>query len=621
MKLKEKAPDKLFLKFPSVNTNEWKNLIERDLNITDYEKKLVWNTNEGFKVKPFYRNENLKTLTHLDMFPGEYPFVRSNKINNNHWVIRQDIIVENIKEANKKAIFLTENGIESLGFIFFKIPSTKDFHILLDNINTTTVEINLLCNSLFYEILENFITYLKEKKANLNKINGSINYQPLSQSIIQGNIKNISEFKILFHLAKILPKFKILNISGDLFHNSGSSITQELGFAFSQAAEYLDQLTEKGFRIDEIVTRMKFHFAIGSNYFFEIAKLRTARLLWSKMVEAYKPKDKKAFQIYIHSTSSSWNKTIYDPYVNMLRTTTEAMSAIIGGTDSLIIEAFDKSYQISSEFGDRIARNQQLILKEESFLDKVIDPAAGSYYIETLTDLIAEQTWKIFIETEEKGGFLNALKSGFIQNTIKKTAQKRDFDIATRKEILLGTNQYPNISEKIEINLNKTVFNISDSKKKKTTFEPLKLYRGAQAFEILRYKTDLFAQKNKRPLVFLLTYGNLSIRRTRAIFASNFFACAGFDIQDNNGFSSLDKGIEVAKKVDANIVVMCSSDEEYFELLSVHKKIVNDTIIVVAGYPKAIVNKLKIKGIEHFIHLNSNVLDMLKKFQFFIGVK
>jgi methylmalonyl-CoA mutase len=435
MESKEKKPDKLFSEFPPVSTPEWEKVIEKDLKGADYREKLIWKTNEGIEVKPYYRAEDLEGLNHLEAFPGEFPFVRGNKTDNNNWLIRQDIIVEDAKEANQKALFVLNRGIESLGFIFIEVPSTKQLHTLLDNIVAEAIEINLVCGSYFEEILKKFITVLKEKNTNLSEVKGSITYNPLTEMALTGVFPNFKEGKTLIELSKDLPKFKTLAVHGSIFHNSGSSSVQELGFSLSTAAEYLNQLTEAGISIDELAPKMRFDFAVGGNYFMEIAKIRAARLLWAKMVNAYNPKHKEVTQMFVHSTTSSWNKTVYDPYVNMLRTTTEAMSSVIGGTDSLTVNAFDESFETPTEFGERIARNQQLLLKEESYLDKVADPAAGSYYIETLTNSIAEEAWKIFLETEEKGGFIKAMKIGFVQDTINATSEKRDQDIANRKEI------------------------------------------------------------------------------------------------------------------------------------------------------------------------------------------
>ncbi len=619
MESKEKGFEKLFSEFPPISTEEWEEVITKDLKGADYARKLIWRTNEGFEVKPYYRAEDLQGLEHLETFPGDFPFVRGNKKNNNNWFIRQDIIVEDLEEANKKALFVLDRGIESLGFILPESLSVEQLNVLLKGIVADAIEINFIIEDNFKAMLKSYISFLKEKNYDLSKVFGSITFNPLTELALAGKSSSVLEAKQLLEITKDL-QFKVVAVHGSIFHNSGSSIVQELGFALATAAEYLDQLTEAGIKIEEIAPKMRFDFAVGSNYFMEIAKIRAARLLWAKMIDAYNPCCKSIARMFVHSTTSNWNKTVYDPYVNMLRTTTEAMSSVIGGTDSLTVNAFDESFETPSEFGERIARNQQLLLKEESYLDKVVDPSAGSYYIENLTNSIAAEAWKIFLAVEEQGGFVAALKAGYIQEQVNEMANKRNMDIANRKEILLGTNQFPNFTEKAEKDFEDYQFEAVDCSVEGAEIETLKPYRGAQAFEALRYRTDTFAKNNKRPLAFMLTYGNLAMRKARATFASNFFACAGFEVQDNNGFKSAEEGVNAAKEAKADIIVICSSDDEYANLAPQVKELAEDAIIVVAGYPKEIMEDLKAKGIQHFIHVKSNVLETLNGFQTELGI-
>ena len=263
-----------------------------------------------------------------------------------------------------------------------------------------------------------------------------------------------------------------------------------------------------------------------------------------------------------------------------------------------------------------------MLLKEESYFDKVVDPAAGSYYIENLTNSIAKETWKLFLEIQEKGSFLEAFKSGFIQKIIKGTAQKRDMDIATRKEVLLGTNQYPNPTEFKKDKIEPFVFKAFDCTDENAEVETLKMYRGGQAFEELRYKTDVFAQSGKRPKVFMLTMGNLAMRRARSQFAGNFFSCAGYEIIDNNGFKTVEEAANACLNAKADIAVICSSDDEYADIAPKLYNLLNETtIVVVAGYPKAILEELENKGLKYFIHMKSNVLETLKSFNKELGIK
>lgn len=619
---------KLFSEFPPVSTQQWEEQIQKDLKGADYRKKLIWRTPEGFEVKPYYRSEDLENLNYLDTFPADYPFPRGNNTKRNPWRVRQDIFINDIKEANKKALDILMKGIDSLGFIFRHDyhPTTTDIERLMDNIYSEAVEINFEHGD-SHKIVAIIEELGKKYNRNLNNIYGSVDYDPVGHMVKHGKFcmgekNSFQHAASMVNATEHLPNFSAITVHADRIKNAGSTIIQELGYGLAMGAEYLTRLTEKGLSIDEIAPKIRFNFATGPMYFLEIAKVRAARLLWAHIVNAYGPSDAEVTKMRIHSSNASWNKTIYDPYVNMLRTTTETMSSTLGGVDSFTVLPFNAVYEEPTEFSERIARNQQLLLKEESYLDKVADPAAGSYYIENLTDSIVNHAWDIFLQTMDQGGFVEAFRNGFVQKHVNETAQKRDMNIATRKETLLGTNQYPNFTEHIDRELDSELFEVDDETLDDAEAETLKTYRGAHAFELLRYHTDQYAKNNKRPKAFMLTYGNLAMRGARSQFSSNFFACAGYEVIDNNGFSSVEEGVDAAKKAEADIVVLCSSDEEYADIApKAHDLLKNKAILVVAGYPKDAMDELKAKGINNFIHLKSNVLETLKGFQRELGIE
>ena len=616
---------KLFNEFPAVSTREWKKIIQNDLKGADYEKKLIWKTNEGIDVKPFYRKEDLAGLSYQSSFPGDFPYVRGNKKNNNDWYIRQDIKVKDIDKANAKALDILMKGVNSLGLILDEEQNYthEDIDKLLKSIYAEIVEVNFVCNpAAAINIMQIFYDLVVQYNRDFQKIHGSLDYDPLGYLILKGKFFSgqddcFESCKDLIGIACHFPFFTVLAVNGLIFNNSGSTIVEELAFSLSAGAEYLTQLTEKGISVDKIAPDIKFNFAVGPDYFFEIAKFRAARLLWAHIVKAYEPSNTEFTKMNIHAVTSDWNKTIYDTYVNMLRTTTESMSAIIAGIDSLTVIPFDNARREASDFSERIARSQQLLLKEESYLDKVVDPSAGSYYIENLTDGIAGEAWKLFLEVESKGGYIEAVKQGFIRKRIKETARKRDIALAKRKKILLGTNQYPDINEHIYEELT-----LSDESVENALIDIIKPYRGGQAFERLRYKTDQYARENKRPKVFLFTYGKLAKQIAGAQFSSNFFACAGFEIIENLGFKTIEDGIKACNDSNPDIVVICSSDEEYVTIAQeIFDKLKEKSIIVIAGYPKEYVDELKQIGIRHFIHIGSNVLESLRSFQRELGIE
>jgi methylmalonyl-CoA mutase len=574
----------LFTEFPAVSTSEWEAQIEKALKGADYEKKLVWKTDQCFSVRPYYREEDLEEIQAKDILPGEFPFVRGNKIRGNDWFIRQNIRVSKIEGANKKALDILMKGVNSLGFILDdrKEYKREEIDSLCKNIFAEIVELNFVCGKQAENIAGIYYELVKQHNRDFQKVHGSVNFDPLGRLLIKGNYYNSMEedfesCRRMIKLASNLPHFTVITVNGRNFHHAGSTILQELAFSLSAGAEYLTQLTERGLSVDKVAPGIRFNFSIGSDYFMEVAKIRAAR--------------------------------------------TESMSAVIAGIDSHIVKPFDAACSRPDEFSERIARNQQLLLKEESHLDKVVDPAAGSYYIENLTASMVEEAWKVFLEVEEKGGYIEAVKSGFIQEKVRENAQALDMAVAMRKVNLLGTNQYPNFTERIEKYIPADTFKPSDFAEKDPIAETLKLYRGAQAFELLRKKTDNFAADNKRPAVFMFTYGNFNMRIARAQFASNFFAVAGFDLIDNLGFKSLDKGVEAAIESKAEIVVICSSDEEYAEIApEINDKLKDNAVVVVAGYPKDILDDLKKAGIKHFIHMRSNALESLQGFQKELGL-
>jgi methylmalonyl-CoA mutase len=615
----------LFDQFPPVSTKDWMDKITIDLKGADFNKKLVWKTNEGFDVKPFYRKEDVENLAYINTKPGSFPYIRGTKTENNEWLIRQNIEVTNYSEANRKALTILMKGIDSLGFIISDPESIneKNFDLLLERIFLGGVELNFHSNGKAKEIIDLVIKYVEKSYSDPNQVRGAIEADPLSRLMLNGTLC-ISPEEGLDYLASVvnsaapLPHFRTIQINASNFNNAGADIVQELAFAISMGSEYMMQLTDRGISSDMAASKIRFSFGTGSSYFPEIAKLRAARLLWTVVLNGFRPADAQSMKMDIHCVTSKWNKTIYDPYVNLLRTQTEAMSAILGGTDSLTVEPFDTVFRHPDEFSERIARNQQLILKEEAYFDKVADPAAGSYYIENLTSLIAENAWKLFIEIENQGGFLSCLKSGFIQKKLADSAGKRQNDVASRKTILLGTNQYPNTLEKISDSVDlKKIFE-EKTDEGELLVKPVSLSRGSVQFDKLRIASDKSA---RRPIVFLMPIGNPVMRKARSQFSANFFGCGGYEIIDNEGFDNIQVAVQQAIESKADLVVICSSDEEYAVLApEIFMKLRDKAIIVVAGNP-ACTDELKSKGLEHFIHVKSNVITTLTEFHKKLGIK
>jgi methylmalonyl-CoA mutase len=609
---------RLFEEFPPVTTEQWEAVIQKDLKGADYNKKLVWKTAEGFPVKPYYRAEDLKNISWIGVMPDQFPYVRGNKALENHWLVRQDILVTDVKEANAKALDAIKRGATSIGFKleYDKAYNPIEISTLLNGIDQKTVEINLFNNKYHLPLLEML--------SKVPGIKGSLNYDPLMRYLRRGvwYVTENTDMELAYIMVKAeIPGFHTIGVNSHVLTNAGATIVQEMAVSLAIGVEYLDRLTEKGLTIDEIAPKMRFNLAVGQNYFMEMAKMRAYRMLWADIVKAYGGKEENA-KMHIHACNAELGMSLYDAYVNMLRSTTGTMSAVLGGVDSFCVTPFDAIFEKPTDFADRIARNQQLILKEESHFDKVADPAAGSYYIENLTDSLAKAAWNLFLQIQDEGGYLAAVRKGSIQAFIKESATKKFSNVATRRETILGTNQFPNFTETMKFTPEAWVFGADDRRAEDAEVETIVTFRAAQQFEKLRYATDVYAQDHKRPVAWMFTYGNLAMLKARANFASNFFACAGFQVVDNAGFKTLDDGIAAAREVKPEIVVICSSDEEYGEgnALKIFEALKDETIVVLAGNPEGTADILKEAGMKYFIHVRSNVLETLQDFQKQLGV-
>ncbi len=614
--------EKLFSEFAPVSTEEWMAKITADLKGVPFEKKLVWKTGEGFNVNPFYRAEDIEGLKTTESLPGEFPYVRGTK-KDNDWKVRQNIEVTCFKGANEKALDILNKGVTSLGFIIKGSDvNAENIATLLEGICPECVELNFnTCNCKAEMLIGILADYFKGKGADLEKCKGSVNYDPFKKPLVKGkeNENWVEAAIAVLKAGAALPGYKVLAVNAFYFNNAGAYISQELGYALAWGNELLAKLTEAGQDATEVAKKIKFNFGISSNYFMEIAKFRAARWLWAEIVAAYKPACDCACKMHVHAQTSEWNMTVYDAHVNLLRSQTEAMSAALAGVDSITVRPFDKTYQTPDDFSERIARNQQLLLKEECHLDKVVDPSAGSYYVEVLTNSLADVAWKLFLEVEDKGGFGAEVASGEIQKAVNASNEARKKAVATRREILLGTNQFPNFNEVAAEKIKEAPSCCCGGGHDcgEATVTALDFSRGASEFEALRLATE---KSGKTPKVFMLTIGNLAMRLARSQFSSNFFACAGYKVIDNLGFDTVEAGVEAAVETGAEIVVLCSSDDEYAELApAAYKALAGRAEFVVAGMP-ACMEDLKAVGIDQYVNVKSNVLETLKAFNAKLGI-
>lgn len=616
--------ERLFEKFPPVSTEKWMEKITADLKGADFRKKLVWKTRDGIEVMPFYRQEDLARLNHAGFLPGEYPYVRGVHVSDNSWLVRQDIKVSDYRAANIKALDILMRGVTSLGFVIAdpQTVSVENITHLLSGIHFDSVELNFVTEGMAKELLAAIRSVLHQAGSDTKNIRICIAADPIGRLALNGKLcvpvdQGLDYLADMVKQAAGLKGVRCVEPSGTLFINAGAGPVAELAYTLSLGNEYMAALTDRGISPDAAAQAMKFTFGIGPDFFPEIAKLRAARMLWATIVKGYGPKSDTTARMEIHSVTGRWNKTLYDPYVNMLRTQTEAMSAVLGGAGSVTVEPFDTVFRETGEFSERIARNQQLLLMEESHLDKVADPGAGSYYLEELTEMIAREAWRLFLEIESEGGFLKELQNGTIQKRISAAAASRKEETAKRREILLGTNQYPNASETTAQEHDPSILFPPAATATDSEVAPIRPSRGGEEFEKLRMATE---RVGHRPLVFMLTIGNQAMRNARAQFSSNFFTVAGYDVKNNNGFATATEGVNAALEANADIIVICSSDDEYPVVVpEIFRLTAGRAVVVVAGNPPSM-DALRAEGIEHFISIRSNVLETLKIFNRIMGI-
>jgi methylmalonyl-CoA mutase len=697
-----KLGDKPDLKkdFPVPSFDDWKKQVEKDLKGESFDKKLTTKTYEEINLQPLYTSNDIKDLPQINNFPGFENLLRGNSasgFNGRDWEIAQEYNQALPEDLNEVLKYDMQRGLNSINIVLdhptmlgldadqakaeqvgrngLSISGVKKMHMLFKDIDIREIPINVTCgfSALPFTIL--FSSYVQEIRRSLMNIKGSIISDPYDYLVTYG--------KLPIHLNQVFDEIKLateliitsnspiktIGVSGFSYHNSGASAVQELAFSLATGVEYLQKISSKGLKINEVAKKIKFTFGVGSFYFMEVAKLRAARMLWSKILEAFNVNEENR-KIFIHVKTSKLNQTYFDPFVNTLRTTTEAFSAIVGGVDSIHTNPFDESFNPADDFSRRLARNTQIILKEESHLDQVIDPAGGSYFVEKLTDEIAKAAWELFQTVEEKSGMLKAIQSGFVQDEIAKVADLKKKDFVKRKSVLVGTNMYANPKEKmLEIknkNLNSVykkrveyiqkyringdnkkhssilekLQNIADTKsydlidnavdaflegaslgeisksirasaEKGISVAALKQFRLSEIFEELRIASENYKKKTgSKPKVFLATMGPLKQFKGRADFSRAFFEVGGFEIVYPNGFATTDEAVKSAIDSNAQAVVICSTDDTYPELvppiLKGIKEKSKDVSVILAGYPKDQIEEHKKSGIDDFIYLGAD---------------
>ncbi|NBC26507.1 MAG: hypothetical protein GVY08_06580 [Bacteroidetes bacterium] len=658
----------LFREFKPATTEEWEEILTRDLKGADYKEKLKWESIEGIEALPFYRKEDLEKLPHID--PGveiETPA---------DWQFCEVIDRAKPSDANTLAKEAINAGADALWFTIRIAPdegmlggdisgtlvqNLDDLKTLLDGIDLQTTGILFDSSAGSPGVLGLMKSFLKSSEESSPQASStrshppfeggpgviSFLFDPFTYMAHHGRLP-VSDDDLTSMIVQMADenRFQTLAADGAFYHNCGATIIQELGIALAIGSEFMARIPER--TRESAAKQFWMHLSAGSLYFPEIAKFRAARLLWNRVLDGYGI-DKRE-PLTLHASTSTWNKAIADPHTNMLRATTEATSAAVGGAGRITVHPYNAHFEQTDRFSHRIARNVSHILDEEAHLSAVENPGDGSYYIEVLTDEIARKAWKFFQLIETQGGFRKALEANIIQGEVGRSRKAKEEALATRKLALTGVNITPDAEQDLPQNLYRSmptdslrrsdaepqidsaslVNSLADALGKGATigdlvesflspqkqrYPALKPYRAAEPFEMLRLQTQKIVRKRGNEIsAQLVPIGNKKMRKARATFSQNYLECAGFKVNSHIGFDSVDEAAKVITPDQADIFVLCSSDTEYPDLVPGFCSAFGEkATILLAGNPKEHAGKFKDAGVDLFIYSGSNMLETLKE--------
>lgn len=691
--------------FPPTSKAEWRDKVEADLKGKPFDK-LIKKTYEGIEVQPIYLQEDLEGLDYVDTQPGEAPFVRGITASGavkKTWQVAQEITLPEPAEWNKEAVRSLGRGQTSLNIVLdaaaqkgqdadcakdaadsgkggLALDSLADAKAAFANIDLGAQDCRLGAGASGIAAA----AILAAQAGDAGKLSGFVSADPLGMLARQGTLPLSLECAYA-HMAaltrwaeKNAPKLRTIAVDVSVYQESGGSAVEDIAAAIAVGAEYLREMTGKGLSVDSAASRMCFEFAIGADFFMEIAKFRAARLCWAQVVESFGGSE-SARAMHIHARTSRWNKTVVDPWVNMLRVSTEAFSGIAGGVNSMHVGPFDEIFREPNEFSRRIARNVHIVLREEAHFDRVVDPAGGCWYVEQLTDQLAKKAWALFQEIEGKGGMFKALSEKFPQAKVAEVAAKRAKNIAVRTDRFVGTSMYPNLLEepqeikqfdsegfrksrkaaldavkknrdagacdkalaevrgkaasgdaalmdaaiaaaKAGATLGEIFAAATEGQNAGPSIDKLNVHRGAEPFERLRQATETYAKKaGGAPKIFLANMGPIPQHKARADFSTSFVNVAAIECISNNGFETIDEAAKAALDSGAKAMVICSTDDTYPDIVPELTKKVKAAkpgmMVILAGYPKEHVEAFKAAGVDEFIHVRANALDLLAKIQ------
>lgn len=597
-----------FLDFRPLEKQQWKEQVIKDLKGKPYES-LLWKLPEGFELEPYYTAEELKKLSPPTILnppptiPGGEP---------RQWVNLQYLHVQDIESANKQALEALNGGATGLLFDLRTLKDLPDFYVLLKGILLQHCVVSFQVEAVGHQVLVAYLQYVKQQGHRPEELQGFIAFDPLGYLSQTGLMDNdrLREWARMAEMTLVYPALRGVMLDSGTYHNAGASAVQEIAFLLSLTAEYLHRLTELGAAPADVFSNLGFSVALGSRYFVEIAKLRALRLLVAAMAQAYGLKDYAPTDVYIHTYTGRWSKSRLDVNTNLLRNTTEAMSGILGGCNALTVMPHDAVLGKADGFSQRMARNISTILQEEAYLGKVQDPVAGAYYPEILTHKLAEESWELFLALEQEGSYAKLVEKGRMSELIEGTRKLQNFEVAMRRQRIVGVNTYSNPLEELYL----------PAKLRKIDADGMLLKQLGQAdvYEALRERTQHYKNKEGRsPRALLLQFGDPTMRRARAAFAADFLQTAGI-VSTEKVLQEDESPIALLSADGPEIIVLCAADEDYNQQvvwLSDQLRQGYSGVLLVAGNPETLAADVKHAAMDGFIHLKSNTIKVLTEVQ------
>jgi methylmalonyl-CoA mutase len=618
---------------------QWRKTVESELKGVPFEKKLVTRTPEGTALQPLYTRLDLAGVPDLGSSPGGAPFLRGtagSSAAGRTWEYCQEIPAATAADFNRALLRALMQGQNSVSLPAKFAGDSATVAQALETVAIECVPVHLDTGAVARPLAMNYLAAAQARGIPAAKLTGSITADPLGEWVRNGKLAAplaaqldaLAEWTSAAQTAA--PALRTVGVSTVAWSDAGATATQELAFALAAGVDYLRELARRDVAVATTAARMRFTFAVGPQFFSEIAKFRAFRALWARVMAAFGA-GAAAKDVVVHARTGSWNKTLHDVHVNMLRVTTEACSAVLGGVDSLHVSPYDEVCGTSDEISQRIARNVHTLLAEEFHFTDTSDPAGGSWYAEKLTDDFARRAWKLFQEIEALGGYAAALRAGMPQKLVNASAADKDDAISKRRAGLIGTNLFPNLREKPPVVKapDPGAAAAGAGASSAGAYEEIatvKARRAAEGFEELRRAADGFAQRSgARPKVFVAKIGPVKQHKARADFTAGFFAVGGFELAGKAAFESAEAAAQAAVASGAPIVVLCSTDETYPELVPAFGKALKaakpEVAFVLAGLPAeaTTVAAFREAGVDEFIHVRANVREVLANFLKKIG--